>query len=149
MKNLEINGKVYGLRIYSKFVAGVQEKLPAETPFAEAIMSASTDPVKYAVPFLWGIIQDRKSDELVPYDQAFDLYDDLVDAGYKGFKISELLTDICEASGFFDDSGAASVRAALKKVKEITDQAGQNLLKKVGGTKQTVAPKASTTSRKR
>lgn len=131
MRTLEVNGKTYSLRIYSKFIAGVQEKLPENKPFAEAIVEAGTDPVKHVVPFLWGIIQDRKSDTELSMDAAYELYDDLVDAGYSGFKFAELLLDICTASGFFDESGEQTVRTSLQKIKGILGQAGDKLLKTV------------------
>lgn len=149
MTNLEINGKTYPLRIYSKYIAGVQEKLPEGKPFAEAIMDAATDPVKNVVPFLWGIIQDRKSDINKSIDLAYELYDDLVDAGYKGFRFSELLIDIATASGFFDESGEQTMRTSLTKVQTIMEKAGENLLKSVQADPPQTKPQNKSTSRRK
>lgn len=153
MKTLKVSGREYSLRIYSRYLAEVQEKLPEGKAFAEAIMEASTNPVANTVPFLWGIIQDRKSDERKSMEDAYDLYDQLVDEGFSGYRFSELVLDICTASGFFDDRGEKMMRSSLEKVRQVMERAGNNLLATIEPVKTPEAPKIVTpgksTSRRR
>ena len=140
MKTLKVKDREIPLRIYSKHIKGVQDLLPEGIPFAQATIEAMGDPVNITVPFLWGILQDRNSDEPVPVDNAYELYDDLIDTGKTATDFAQLVLDICTESGFFDKGGREVMAAYIVRIKEVQQKAMQELQAKAKAT-QTPAPK--------
>jgi|BioPla2DNA2_1021312.scaffolds.fasta_scaffold52047_1 hypothetical protein len=130
MKTLKVKDREINLRIYSRYIKMVQKELPEDMPIAQAVIEAMSDPVGVAVPFLWGVIQDRNSDEVVPIDKAYEIYDDLVDEGKAPADFSKIVLDICQASGFFDQSGYDAMLAYIDRIKTIQKNAATGLVEK-------------------
>lgn len=95
---LKVKGREIYKRIYSRHIAEVQSML-GDITFIEAVNDITDDPYKKTIPFLWGILQGKDGDKTK--EDAQDLYDDLVDAGYTPAKFMSLVIDICDQSGFF------------------------------------------------
>lgn len=128
MKTIKIKDRELPLRIYSRFVKEVQAMLPADVAFAEVVINTLQDPVTYAVPMIWGVLQDRNASDLVPVDKAYEIYDDLIDMGKVPADMAELVLDICTESGFFDKNGHGAMAGYLAKIRGILDQTSKSLL---------------------
>lgn len=115
---IEINGKTYQLRIASRYVASVQEKLGGKV-FTDAIFDLIDNPVPNTIPFIWGMLQSQRpalTDEYADYD----LYDVLVESGYGPEEFSQLVLDICETSGFFTEAQKTGLRKLPQVMSEMT-----------------------------
>ncbi len=130
MKVLKVKDREIPLRIYSRYINMIQEKLPEDMPISQAVIEAMSDPIGVVVPFLWGVLQDRNSDEIVPINKAYELYDDLVDMKKTPSDFSEIVLDICYASGFFDQSGYDAMTAYINKIAAIQKNAAVGLREK-------------------
>lgn len=130
MKTLKVKDREIPLRIYSRYINMIQEKLPEDMPISQAVIEAMSDPVEVAVPFLWGVLQDRNSDEIVPINKAYELFDDLVDMEKTSADFSKIVLDICYESGFFDQSGYDAMTAYIDKIAAIQKSAAVGLREK-------------------
>lgn len=141
MKTLKVKDREINLRIYSRYIKMVQKELPEDMAISQAVIEAMSDPVGVAVPFLWGVIQDRNSDEVVPIDKAYEIYDELIDEGKTAADFSNIVLDICYESGFFDQGGYAAMTAYIDKIKTIQKNAAQGLKEQALEMKPKPSPK--------
>lgn len=123
--SIEINGKTYQLRIASRYVAVVQEKLGGKT-FSDAIFDLLDNPVKNTVPFIWGMLNSQKPAVVEEYAE-YSLYDELVSQGYEPDSFAKLVLDICETSGFFTEAQ----KKGLRKLPQVMDEMNATLTDKM------------------
>ena len=124
---ITIKGKTHYLRIYSKHVKTLQEKLKGKS-FEEAAIDALDNPVENVVPFLWAILQ--KKDVIINESEAYDLFDDMVDEGKNAEDFSKLIFEIGEASGFFSPARITMQRAMILKMNQTQEEIMEKMNKK-------------------
>lgn len=121
-KTITVDGKEINLRIYTRHIAPMSEKLGMD--LHTSIMHIYDNPAVLA-PVLWACMAGKKSDDLPTIEDAQDAVDDLIDQGLGPEELQQIVIDIGENSGFFTGSRAmqlSKIPAMMSKVAKMTDQ---------------------------
>lgn len=142
-QTIEINGKTINLRVYTRNVAALNEKLG--TNLQDAVVQIFDNPALFA-PVLQACMAGK--DDLPDINEAYDVVDALIDQGFTPDKLMELAIDVGENSGFFTGSRAVTMRTLPAKLIKMSDQMDNKLATGLDETIQKLTKTASKESSK-
>ena len=115
---VKIGEETLRMRIRAKSAKKVTELLQGRS-YMDAVIDIMENPIENTVPFLWGANQPpADSDESFSVDDAYDMYDRLVDEGYTTIDLFKLVIEIGTASGFLAKVLADKAREMQAKIEK-------------------------------